>query len=60
MATRPLDYSERRSTKRQAADKIAELIEDSMTKMRLSEAEKEKRVEKFSNRVSRAHSSKQK
>jgi hypothetical protein len=59
MATRPLEYPERRSTKRQAADKIAQLVEDSMTKMGLSEAEKEKRVKKFSNRVSRARSSKQ-
>ena len=61
MATRPLDYPERKPTKREAADKMAELIEDSMTKMGLSEEEKNKRASKFASRVagSRARASKQ-
>jgi len=60
MASRSLAYSERRSPKRLAADRIAALVEDSMSRMGLSEEEKNKRVQKFANRVGRVRTAKQK
>lgn len=54
MATHSLDRLERRSAKRRAADKIASLIEESMTEMGLSEEEKNARVQKFATRANAA------
>jgi hypothetical protein len=60
MATRSLAYSAPKLTKRMAADRMADLIENSMGKMGLPEEEKNKRVRKFATRVNREHSSKRK
>lgn len=55
MATRPLDYSQRgSSSKRHAAERIADLAEEAMTDMGLSEKEKDERAKKFAERADKA------
>ena len=54
MATRSIQFAERRSAKRKAADQIANQIEEAMADMGLSEEEKTARVDKFANRADAA------